>query len=100
MAEDRLPNRGLFPVLGILMNLCMGNLYAWSVFRIPLQKAYGWTAFEATVPFALSIVFFAVAMVVAGRMQDKLGPRTVAMTGGVLVGLGFIMSSFLGSTLT
>src|SRR5574341_1732836 len=99
MAEERLPNRGLFPVLGILMNLCMGNLYAWSVFRNPLMKAYGWSAIEATVPFALSIVFFAVAMVIAGRMQDKLGPRTVAMVGGVLVGVGFIMSSFLGSTL-
>jgi OFA family oxalate/formate antiporter-like MFS transporter len=100
MAEERLPNRGLFPVLGILMNLCMGNLYAWSVFRIPLQKAYGWTAIEATVPFALSIVFFAIAMVIAGRMQDKLGPRTVAMVGGILVGAGFILSSFFGSTLT
>lgn len=99
MAEERLPNRMLFPVLGILMNLCMGNLYAWSVFRIPLQKAYGWTAIEATVPFALSIAFFAVGMVFAGRWQDKAGPRTVAMTGGVLVGAGFILTSFLGSTL-
>jgi OFA family oxalate/formate antiporter-like MFS transporter len=81
------------------MNLCMGNLYAWSVFRIPLQKLYGFTAIEATVPFALSIAFFAVAMVIAGRLQDKLGPRTVAMVGGILVGVGFIMTSFLGSTL-
>jgi OFA family oxalate/formate antiporter-like MFS transporter len=77
----------------------MGNLYAWSVFRIPLQKAYGWTAAQATVPFQLSIAFFAVAMVLAGRWQDKAGPRTVAMVGGILVGAGFILSSFLGSTL-
>ena len=99
MAEERLPNRMLFPVLGILMNLCMGNLYAWSVFRIPLQKAYGWTAIEATWPFALSIVFFAVGMVLAGRWQDKAGPRTVAMVGGILVGAGFILSGIVGSTL-
>ncbi|MGH7408995.1 MAG: L-lactate MFS transporter [Candidatus Methylomirabilales bacterium] len=97
--EERLPNRMMFPILGILMNLCMGNLYAWSVFRLPLQKAYGWSAFEATVPFALSIAFFAVAMVIAGRWQDKAGPRTVGMTGGVLLGVGFVLSSFLGSTL-
>src|SRR3972149_5862152 len=97
MAEDRLPNRIMFPVLGILMNLCMGNLYAWSVFRIPLQKAYGWTAFEATVPFALSIAFFAVGMVFAGRWQDKAGPRTVAMTGGILVGGGVLLSGIVGS---
>jgi OFA family oxalate/formate antiporter-like MFS transporter len=100
MADERLPNRMLFPILGILMNLCMGNLYAWSVFRIPLQKAYGWSAFDATVPFALSIVFFAVAMVIAGRMQDKLGPRTVGMVGGILVGAGFVLSAMIGNTLT
>jgi OFA family oxalate/formate antiporter-like MFS transporter len=82
------------------MNLCMGNLYAWSVFRNPLMKQFGWSAAEATVPFQLSIVFFGVAMVLAGRWQDKAGPRTVAMTGGILVGAGFILSSFLGSTLT
>jgi OFA family oxalate/formate antiporter-like MFS transporter len=98
--DERLPNRMLFPVLGILMNLCMGNLYAWSVFRNPLMKAYGWTAFEATVPFAISIGAFAVAMVIAGRWQDKAGPRTVGMTGGMLLGVGFVLSSFLGNTLT
>lgn len=100
MAEEKLPNRIMFPILGILMNLCMGNLYAWSVFRIPLQKMFGWTAPEATVPFQLSIAFFAVAMVFAGRWQDKAGPKTVGMVGGLLVGAGFVLSSFLGSTLT
>ena len=100
MAEEKTPNRIIFPVLGILMNLCMGNLYAWSVFRNPLMKLYGWSAAEATVPFQLSIVFFGVAMVLAGRWQDKVGPKKVAMVGGVLVGLGFVLSSFFGSTLT
>ena len=99
MAEERLPNRMLFPVMGIIMNLCMGNLYAWSVFRNPLMKAYGWTAFQATVPFAISIGAFAVGMVAAGRWQDKAGPKPVAVTGGILLGIGFILSSFLGSTL-
>ena len=100
MAEEKTPNRIIYPVLGILMNLCMGNLYAWSVFRNPLMKMYGWSAAEATVPFQLSIVFFGVAMVLAGRWQDKVGPKKVAMVGGVLVGLGFILSSFFGNTLT
>ena len=94
MAEEKLPNRIIFPVLGILMNLCMGNLYAWSVFRIPLQKQFGWTAAEATVPFQLSIVFFGVAMVLR-RWQDKVGPRTVAMV-GESGGCGFVLSSFFG----
>ena len=100
MADERLPNRMKFPVLGIAINLCLGNLYAWSVFRITLQKAYGWSAFEATVPFAISIGAFAVAMVIAGRWQDKAGPRTVGITGGILLGAGFLLTSFLGNTLT
>ena len=100
MADERLPNRMLFPVLGIAINLCLGNLYSWSVFRIPLQKAYGWSAFEATVPFAISIGAFAVAMVIAGRWQDKAGPKVVGITGGILLGGGFLLTSFLGNTLT
>jgi len=100
MADERLPNRMLFPVLGIAINLCLGNLYSWSVFRIPLQKAYGWSAFEATVPFAISIGAFAVAMVIAGRWQDKAGPKVVGITGGILLGGGFLLTSFFGNTLT
>jgi len=99
MAEERLPNRILFPILGIGINLCLGNLYAWSVFRKPLQAAYGWTAAEATLPFQISIAFFAIAMVFAGRIQDKVGPKAVGMTGGVLFGVGFILSSMMGHTL-
>src|SRR3990170_4384080 len=99
MAEERLPNRMLFPVLGILMNLCMGNLYAWSVFRIPLQKQFGWSVFDATIPFSVSIGAFAVGMVLAGRWQDKAGPKPVAITGGLLFGAGWALSALMGSTL-
>jgi OFA family oxalate/formate antiporter-like MFS transporter len=84
MAEEKLPNRMIFPVAGILINLCQ----------------FGWTVQEATLPFTISIVFFGVAMVLAGRWQDKAGPKVVGMTGGVLTGAGFILSGFLGSTLT
>ncbi len=97
--EERPANRILFPVLGILMNLCMGNLYAWSVFRIPLQKEFGWSAFDATIPFSVSIGAFAVGMVLAGRWQDKAGPKPVAITGGLLFGAGWALSALMGSTL-
>ncbi len=95
----QVPMRILYLMLGIIIHLCIGNLWAWDVFRIPLQKAYGWTVFEAASPFLLSGVTFAVGMLVGGRWQDKAGPRPVAVTGGILLGAGFILSSFLGSTL-
>jgi OFA family oxalate/formate antiporter-like MFS transporter len=89
-----------YPLCGILMMLCIGNVYAWSVFRNPLMKAYGWTMAEATYPFQISIAVFAVAMVFAGRWQDKSGPRPVAMLGGILIGAGFILAGLFGATLT
>lgn len=100
MTESKELNRIQFPIFGILIMLCVGNVYAWSVFRKPLQEAYGWTAAQATIPFQISIAVFALAMIFAGRWQDKSGPRPVAMLGGILIGLGFVLSSFLGTTLT
>ena len=89
-----------YPLSGILMMLCIGNVYAWSAFRNPLMKAFGWTMAEATYPFQISIAVFAVAMVFAGRWQDRSGPRPVAMLGGILIGAGFILAGLFGSTLT
>jgi OFA family oxalate/formate antiporter-like MFS transporter len=99
MAEERLPNRWMFVVWALIMQMCLGNLYTWSIFRSPLMKTYGWTIKEATVPFTLSVVFFAVGMVFAGRWQDKAGPRKVAITGGILLGAGFLLASQIGGTL-
>ena len=88
-----------YPLCGILMVLCIGNVYTWSVFRNPLMKTYGWTMAEATYPFQISIAIFAIAMVFAGRWQDKSGPRPVAMLGGILFGAGLILAGLFGSTL-
>ena len=88
-----------YPISGTLMMLCIGNVYAWSVFRNPLMEMYGWTMAQATIPFQVSIAVFAVAMVFAGRWQDKSGPRPVAMLGGALIGLGFVLSGVFSSTL-
>ncbi len=97
--SDPAPGRIRFPVVGVLMMLCIGNVYAWSVFRKPLEKAYGWTSEQATIPFQVSIAVFAAAMVFAGRWQDRSGPRPVAMLGGVLIGIGFVLAGLFGSNL-
>ncbi|MCK5584481.1 OFA family MFS transporter, partial [Candidatus Bipolaricaulota bacterium] len=100
MTEVQTPHKRLrYPIAGILMMLCIGNVYAWSVFRNPLMEMYGWTMAQATYPFQISIAVFAVAMVFAGRWQDKSGPRPVAMFGGLLIGLGFVLSGLFSSTL-
>jgi nitrate/nitrite transporter NarK len=87
---------------GTGINLALGALYAWSVFKKPLESAYGLNDKQSALPYSVAIIIFAVAMVLAGKMQDRLGPRIVATVGGALVFLGFLLSSFAvpGNALT
>jgi OFA family oxalate/formate antiporter-like MFS transporter len=91
------PNRWLPVVGGILMNLALGSLYAWSVFVLPLEKEFGWTRAQTSWVFTIAIVFFALSFIVAGRIQDLKGPRLCAAIGGALVSAGFILASVTSS---
>jgi OFA family oxalate/formate antiporter-like MFS transporter len=91
------PNRWLPVVGGILMNLALGSLYAWSVFVLPLEKEFGWTRAQTSWVFTIAIVFFALSFIVAGRIQDLKGPRLCAAIGGVLVSAGFMLASVTSS---
>ena len=90
-------NRWLPVVGGILMNLALGSLYAWSVFVLPLEKEFGWTRAQTSWVFTIAIVCFALSFIVAGRLQDLKGPRICAAIGGVLVSAGFFLASFTSS---
>jgi len=93
-------NQGWIVTLsGLGLNLALGILYAWSVFSKqltePLDKGgFGWTKTEATLPYTIAIACFALMMVPAGRLQDRLGPRLIATIGAVLTGAGIIVASF------
>ena len=92
-------NRGwsvTFAGLGI--NLALGVLYAWSMFKDAITKEFvndkvGWKASDLNDPYTLCCLVFAGAMIVAGRCQDKLGPRVTATIGGLLIGAGMILIS-------
>jgi OFA family oxalate/formate antiporter-like MFS transporter len=79
------------------MNLALGSLYAWSVFVLPLEKEFGWKRAQTSWVFTIAIVTFAITFVLAGRIQDKLGPRPCALVGAVLVSLGFFAASMTTS---
>lgn len=84
---------------GMAFNLAIGVCYAWSVFakefRKPvLEGGMGWTNTEASLPYTINIVVWAVFMIHAGRLQDKIGPRWVATAGGLCVGIGMFITSF------
>lgn len=93
-------NRGwtvTFAGLGI--NLALGVLYSWSVISKNIPPEWGWSEAQRAWPYAVACLVFAFVMVPAGRMQDRIGPRLVASLGGVLVGLGMIITSQMTSPL-
>jgi MFS transporter, OFA family, oxalate/formate antiporter len=79
---------------GVGINLCLGVLYTWSMLTSALTNKWAWSAAEALTPYAIALGMFALMMVFAGRLQDRLGPRLTASIGGLLVGAGMIVSSF------
>ncbi len=76
------------------INVVMGSYYSWSVIGKAISKEWGWTQTQASLPFALITVSFSLAMIFAGRLQDRIGPRFVAIAGGLMFGGGMILSSF------
>lgn len=78
---------------GLLMNLALGSLYAWSVFVAPLEKEFGWKRADTSWIFTWAVVVFAISFIVAGRLQDKLGPFKISIVGCILLTAGMLLSS-------
>jgi len=84
---------------GMGINLALGILYTWSVISKAVPADWGWSETDKSLPYMFACLIFSIIMVPAGRMQDKLSPRLVAMIGGVLVGVGMILASRTNSPL-
>lgn len=82
---------------GMGINLALGILYTWSVISKGIPDDWGWNETHKVLPYMICCLVFSLVMVPAGKMQDKFGPRTVAAIGGVLVGIGFIVTSMTTS---
>ncbi len=98
---------------GTAINLCLGILYAWSIWKKALVNVTlagqpmtglntGWTYLtnaQAATPFSLCVIVFAVMMIPGGRIQDKYHPRTGALLGGILLAVGCIVAGWMKSYL-
>src|SRR5216683_2214911 len=78
---------------GLLMNLALGSLYAWSGFVAPLEKEFGWKRAQTSSVFGWAVIVFAIAFILAGRLQDKLGPFKISIVGCILLTAGFLLPS-------
>jgi len=86
------PRRWPIAAAGVVMQIALGSVYAWSVFRIPLTEAFGWTIPEVTLTFTIAIFVLGFAAFAGGLWMRRVGPRTVAIASGVLYGLGVLLA--------
>jgi MFS transporter, OFA family, oxalate/formate antiporter len=93
ITNQGLPNRWLLAGGGVLMQLALGAVYAWSVFKIPLSKAFGWSGTDVTWAFSLAILVLGFAAFIGGLWMRRVGPRIVGITAGICYGLGVGLSS-------
>ena len=85
-------NRWFIAAAGVFMQVALGAVYAWSVFRIPLSKAHGWSVAEVTTAFEIAIFVLGLAAFAGGLWMKRMGPRPVALTAAVLYGLGTMLA--------
>lgn len=86
--------RWILVVTGLLINVCLGSIYAFSIFRKPLEALWGLTSSQSGYPFMVFLAVFAIAMPLAGNLVARWGPKKATMLGGLLVGAGWIIASF------
>src|SRR6201984_2793082 len=95
----RANNRWVIAIAGVFLQIALGAVYAWSVFRVPLSRQFGWSISEVTLTFTISIFVLGFAAFFGGVWMNRKGPRIVALTGGVLYGLGVFLASFSANKL-
>jgi OFA family oxalate/formate antiporter-like MFS transporter len=87
-------NRWSIAVAGVCLQMALGAAYAWSVFRIPLVKQFGWSIAQVSFTFTISFFFLGCTAVLGGLWMSRKGPRVVAMAAGLLWGGGVFLASF------
>lgn len=88
-------NRWTVIIGALIVQIILGTVYAFSIFVHPLELEFGWDRTTTQWSFSIALATFAIVMIPAGRLQDRIGPRRVAMIGGILLGTAFILSAFL-----
>lgn len=89
----QMKNRWLVVLGAVMIQVCLGAVYIWSLFNQPLIDKYGWDKAGVVLTFSIAIFFMAFSTIFAGKIQDKIGPRWVATAGGIILGLGLILAS-------
>ena len=90
-------NRWLAPPASVAIHLCIGSVYAWSLFNAPLMRAQGvvtsgagdWSLSQVVWIFTVAIMFLGLAAAFGGRWLEQVGPRLVGVAAAACWGGGF-----------
>ena len=94
MSEEKY-NRWLILIAAIIINICIGTLYAWSVFAMPLGKLFGWAPPALALVFTINHGLSPVAMIGGGYLQDRFGAKSALVLGGLMFTVGLFCSGFV-----
>lgn len=89
--------RWLLIPLGIIILLCLGTAYSWTIFRTPVQETFQSNATDSLLPFTTLLVVFSILMPITGFYIERFGPRRTVAVGAVIMGIGYILSGFTSS---
>ncbi len=88
----KVKNRWLMAIAAMAIHMCIGSVYAWSVYVNPIQSTMNWTLIDVTVTFSVAIFFLGLSAALMGKFVERKGPRVAATLAAVLFGLGTIGS--------
>jgi OFA family oxalate/formate antiporter-like MFS transporter len=94
MAVERIRNRWGIAAAAVLMQICLGAVYGWSVFKKPILSAEHWSETSVQLTFTLAVFVLGIGTIIGGLWQDKAGPRKVASVAGIIYGLGYIVAGY------
>ena len=98
--------RWLLILLGFIINICLGSVYAYSIFGKQLTKEWGIDTgtslgmFKYQIPFGVFLLFFAAIFPLSGQLLEKIGPKKQGIIGGIIVAAGWILASLVASQTT
>jgi OFA family oxalate/formate antiporter-like MFS transporter len=97
LQETKAFNRYFVMFGAIIAQLCLGSIYAWTIFQTALfeNAPYQWEKLLTQLPFSVGLASFAFFMILAGKWQDRVGPTRVATVGGLLLGIGYILAGLV-----
>lgn len=85
--------RWVYLVVGVVLLLFLGLIYAWPVFRVPLEQEFGWTKAQTSITFSISMTMFCLGGLISGILAKRKPPRIALYICAAFLVIGFIAAS-------